>query len=72
MRSMIKKARSNDSKMTKTEVKVLEERLIIVYGDIELSDQERKLLSLGPYFPLMEGRMGVKPEEVRRFIPSTE
>ena len=53
-KSLIEKAVEADCKVNKTETSKLQERLIIVYGDIELSTKERKFLSLGPYFPLME------------------
>ena len=43
-----------DLKTVKTSKKELEEKLITLYGGVELSESERRFLSLGPTFPLME------------------
>ena len=51
---MIDKAIESDREVKKTGESDLEEKLITVYGDVQLTSQERKFLSLGPYFPLME------------------
>ena len=32
----------------------VQEEMITIYGDVELSSQERSFLALGPGFPLME------------------
>ena len=41
-------------KIVKKNCKNLEDKLITVYRDIELSESERKFLSLGSTFPLIE------------------
>ena len=54
MRELIEEAIEIDENMKPTEGKELFEKMVTVYGDIELSEQERKFLILGPRFPLME------------------
>ena len=54
MKQVIDIAIENDKEVKKSDDEILEKKLITVYGDIQLSQDEKKFLSLGPYFPLME------------------
>ena len=54
MERLLKVVMDNDSNVKKTDSEKLERNLITVYGDIQLSQEERKFLLLGPNFPLME------------------
>ena len=51
MKTMIEEAAERDLKTEKTNKKELEDKIITVYGDVELSENKR---TLGPTFPLME------------------
>ena len=54
MKKLIEEAVKRDLKTEKTSKKELEDKLIIVNGDIEVSENERRSLSLGSMYPLME------------------
>ena len=54
MEKMIEQVVAGDRKVTKTGASELEDKLITVYSKVELSRSERKFLSLGPTFPLVE------------------
>ena len=54
MRDMIEEAIESDKETKKTEENVLSEKVVTIYGEVELSKAERKFLNLGPQFPLME------------------
>ena len=49
-----KQVREQDEKVTKTDEEVISDKMITVYGGVELTKAERRFLSLGPLFPLME------------------
>ena len=49
----MKHVRTSD-KIEPRDVRLVRDKLITVYGNVELTENERKFLSLGPDFPLME------------------
>ena len=54
MAEVIEKTIEQNEKIIKTNEAELEEWMITVFGQVELSPQEKMFLRLGLYFPLME------------------
>ena len=54
MARLVALATENSDKIEPTESTKLQDQMISVYGEVDLSPQERKFLALGPGFPLME------------------
>ena len=54
MTEMITIAINTSDQTVKRDDSVIQSEMITVYGDVELTQQERKFLALGPNFPLME------------------
>ena len=54
MNNMIEKILEMNSVIQTRNSTEIQEEMITIYGDVELSSQERSFLALGPGFPLME------------------